>query len=87
LVDFSPLSQDALKPLCNLSMESALELFTLLRSHVNWTAVTDEAEEFTGELGQQRINLRDYGVLLRASEDVRRDVLEKPSIRKVRSVE
>ncbi len=81
---FSPCFQAALNPLCNLSVDDALDLLRLTESHVDWAQIQGELEEFSDIVGGNRMNASNYRELFLASEDVRRDVLEKPSVKKVR---
>ena len=71
-------------PLCNLSVDDALDLLRLTESHVDWAQIQGELEEFSDIVGGNRMNASNYRELFLASEDVRRDVLEKPSVKKVR---
>ena len=46
--------QRAIRPLCNLSLDDALELMDLVERHVDWEAVRQELEEFSAINGQGR---------------------------------
>lgn len=73
----------SIKPLCNLSLDEALELIKLAESHVDWQQVQDEVKEFAVKSGGQELSFNDYKTLYFASEDIRRDLLQKESMKKV----
>ena len=50
---------------------------------MDWAQIQGELEEFSDIVGGNRMNASNYRELFLASEDVRRDVLEKPSVKKV----
>ena len=75
--------QESLRPLCNLSMENAMELLELTKQNVDWKQVQEELEEFSMENGNGPLSVKDWQQLIQVSEDIRRDLLEKGSIKKV----
>ena len=46
--------QRAIRPLCNLSLDDALELMDLVERHVDWEAIGQELQEFSAINGQGR---------------------------------
>lgn len=64
-------------------MEDALSLLRLAESHVDWDQIQGELEEFTSIVGGARMNVSNYRALFLAGEDVRRDVLQRDSVKKV----
>ena len=77
--------EESLKPLCNLSIEDALSLLSLADDSVDWVQVQKEAEEFTGIAsgGSANVNLASYAKLFEINENIRRDLFEKDSIKRV----
>ena len=58
------LFQESLKPLCNLSLDDALELFWLGESHVDWDRLQSVAEGFAKFNGGEELSVDDYRVLI-----------------------
>ena len=53
IILFLPL-QRAIRPLCNLSLDDAMELMELVERHVDWEAIGQELQEFSAINGQGR---------------------------------
>ncbi len=64
-------------------MDTALELMWLVESHIDWDQMQGELEEFSSIVGGHRMNVSNYREIFMATEDVRRDLLEQPNIKKV----
>jgi hypothetical protein len=55
----------------------------LVKKHVDWVAVRSELEEFSVINGRRELSFSEWQLLITSSEDVRRDLFEKSSIKKV----
>ncbi len=69
--------------MCNLSLNDAFELYNLVEKHVDWSAVRAELEEFSVVNGRGELSFNEWSLLITSSEDIRRDLLQKESIKKV----
>ena len=75
--------QGSIRPLCNLSMEDAMELLDLVKPFVDWKQLEREAEEFSVANGQKALSFNEWQKLVQVSEDIRRDLLEKSSVKQL----
>ena len=56
-----------MKPLCNLSLDDALELFWLGESHVEWERLQQVAQDFAKFNGGAQLSVDDYRVLIQVN--------------------